>query len=488
MNSLYPVTRSNGILELAFATKTLSRFGFLTIFDQELYLAGVDTNLQLFAPIMYEYERDATEQNVRLRFRPNFKEISSETIDSRLKLAHYSIIPYSTRQNIVDLQPVSLNKNTHVMRLENDQKELTFNSKLFRITIQGDNRQLKYSNTLSRQLITLPKETDAYFKMIDLYINKNIGKDYVTVGLLHGKREGDVDTKQQHSMSLSDLPSAFEGNLNARERRDRMLNEVVKGVRSPIARALDVSVDIPYTNNQYTITVGLASSNVDENARYRTMVYFQSFNNQQLRYQICGAAHLRSLLRIPLDFERTMERSLEDHLHLEMLFGTTCADGFGFKFNGTQRRTEDLKEAIMNSDSAKECMKEMQTGNKGLRACQQANALAEMKNHFLMSTEFSKGSINEFVDFMSQQLAIKNSWGSSRMSESDKSSLNMELRMSPDYKNAELSVSNSQMEINFPSFDVSHVHMLDKVADKMWKEQRDGESRKSYRKQKCFTW
>jgi len=482
INSLYPVTRSNGVLELTLARKTLSRFGFLTLFDQELYLAGVDTNLQLVAPITYEYEKDTTEGNIRFRFRPNFKETTPES-NSQFKLAHYSVIPYSTRQNILDLQPVSLNKNTHVMRLRNDQKELTFNSRLFRVTIQGDNKQLKYSNTLSRQLMTLPKESDGRFKMIDLYMNRNVGKDYVTVSFLHGKREGDVDTKEQQPTSMSDLPNAFEGNLNARERRDRMLNEVAKGVRSPTARALDVSVDIPYTNNQYIVTLGLASSNVDEDARYRTIVYFQSFNDQRRRYEICGAAHLHSLLRIPLDFEKAMERSMEDHLHLEMLFGTTCADGFGFKFNGTQRRTDDMKEAIMNSDLAKECMKEMQEGNKGMRACQQANALAEMKNHFVMSTEMSKGSINEFVNFMSQQLAIKHPWENTRTSETDKSNLNMELRMSPDYKNAELSMSNSQMEINFLPFDVSRVYMLDKVAEKMWKEERDGESRKSYRKQ-----
>jgi len=486
-NPSYSAMRNSGILDLAFVKKTLSRFGFMTLFDQELYLAGVDTDLQLVAPIMYEYEKDSTEKSMRLRFRPNFKEISTDSA-SHLKLGHYSVVPYSARQNIVDLQPISQNKNTHVIRFWNNQKELSFNSKLFRVTIQSDNKKATYSDCpLSKGLISLPKETDGRFQMIDVYMNKNIGEDYMTVNILHGKKEGRIDTKMQHSMDVSGIPNAFEGRMNAEERRDRMLNEVTKGVQSPTARAMDVSIDIPYTNDQYIVTVGLANSNVDENAKYRTLFYFQSFNDQRLRYEICGAAHLHSLVEIPLNFEKAVERPMEDQLHFEMLFGKTCANGFGLKFNGTQRQTDDMKEAIMNSDVAKECMKEMQGGNRAMRACQQATALVQMKNQFLMSMEVSKGSISDVVNFMSQQLAIKNHPSvSSKMPESGNSRVSMELRMSPDYKNAEMSVSNSQMEVDFSPVDVSHVPMLEKIADKMWKEEREGKLRRPHRKQECM--
>ncbi|XP_019887836.2 uncharacterized protein LOC105281428 [Ooceraea biroi] len=480
----YSSAKSSGAFEWAYASKTMARFGFVTPFKHQFYAAGVDTDSQIMVPVAYEYERNVPEKTVQFRVRPSWKQTESQ---SEFKVAHYGVVPFTARINLLELQPVSFNRNMHIARTS-DQQTTEYNFDMFRVKFQRDGKSSKYSKGFSafiKQLFSFPREDDTRYKMLDVYLNNDQTRDWTSINLAYDRKEFDIKSKDSWP-STKELSTIFKPQMSSQKRRDVMLKEVSRGVVSPTAQAVDLIIDVPNVPQQeYIVTFGLAESSADDRPNYQTLFHFQSMKDKKPNYEVCSRGFMDMSQRIPLDYEKALERVPEEQFHWQMEFGTTCANGNSFNITGTETRTEELKEAIINSEIAKECEREMQQGNKALRACQKANALTELRNRLSISLEIPDELINEgfntIIDSLSRLPVKHNLLQNNELLEklllqeetSGTQKINLELTMSSDFKKAELALRTSEMDLKLPPVDLSEIIILTKEADRIWKLEND---------------
>ncbi|KAJ8955350.1 hypothetical protein NQ318_003444 [Aromia moschata] len=85
---------------------------FLTPFDHQQYIAGFDKNFQVHIPLYGTVEVDFKNGQAKA-------EIDVQKWHKGELLFHYSSWPYTSRTDIKELQPISLNKNTHYIKQTN---------------------------------------------------------------------------------------------------------------------------------------------------------------------------------------------------------------------------------------------------------------------------------------------------------------------------------------------------------------------------------
>lgn len=469
--------QGNGMFHLTFVSKRMSRSGIISILDGTTHMSGVDNDLLLRAPIDYTYERNVNDKVVSIQMRPH-------TRQSQLKLAHYSVRPFTT---IIDsenaAQPVWDNGNTRIVRVLMNQQKMKFNYDAVSFNVQSDTEQPKDFGSLIAQVFSMWREDNVRFTVIDLYTNNVMDKDWLGLTMSYGEKAIN-NIGQQHArlQSVTDIPSTFGAISDVRERRNSMLKEVSKGLRNPVAQTVNLIVDLPQMSHRYTAIIGMADSNTKDNNVQQALFYLQSIKaGNNVDYEVCATGETQSSHNVPLDFEKAMEFTPVDRITLKMRYGSTCANGNRLDINSTQTRNVQMSQAIMSSDIAKKCMEEMRQGNKALRACQKANELAQTKNHWSLSMNIPDEAINMFVNVASLPLGIRNTFvqeNTKMLTRRDggKQHVNMDVTVSPDFKNAEVTLNNPYVDLKLPPIDISHVEQLRKKANWLWQQDdRDGE-------------
>ena len=91
-------------LVFRYVSRAMSRYGFTTPFDNTVHVAGIDKNLQLYAPIRSKVDVDTNNNRVQVEVQPL-------STDDEKNLAHYSVWAYTSPYDIYSLRPLSEDKN-----------------------------------------------------------------------------------------------------------------------------------------------------------------------------------------------------------------------------------------------------------------------------------------------------------------------------------------------------------------------------------------
>lgn len=470
-NPTESVTKNSGELDVTYVSKTMSRFGFAMPIEHEQYTAGVDYNTQVTAPYAFDCETNNERYKTTLQCRIR---LNSKQSEGDFRIAHYSVVPFTSRNNVLDVQPILLKKNTHIVHVLKNQERTRLNLGPATVNIQSDRKSLIKSPTLYNEVLGLLKVNDIHFKAIDLYINNDVINEWVTVNVAYNKNTY-VETNSNDKEQLVKMDSLNSKLLKAevssqQDRTNYLMTEISKGIQSPIVYGVDINLEIPQVRSLYA-SIGLAESNTDENRNQQTLFFLQSLQNgiPESKYEICGFGYTGSTHETPLNYEKTIEREPKDRYFLEMLHGSTCSNGMALEIHALQTRTKEMKEAIMNSDIVRQCKQEMRQGNKAMEACQKANQLAEAKNHLSMSVQASESDLRTLANLLLKQLNPENLVESSKTEgSSKKQNIELETELSPDYQTVFVALRTPSINIELPPVDVSNVQLFKREGNNLW--------------------
>lgn len=447
-----------GILNTLLANKVQQRIGFLASFEHQHYLTGVDKNQLLQIPAEFEVKLDMSKQNLALKIRPSSSQTDST---SQLRLLQYNTIPFTTRQDLLELQPVSLDKNTQQV-LNSKKQKIMLQQNAFSLRLETDNKEIMQKDQKDLQLRDYLKllklqEPNGNYKKLELLLNTEvIGSESLSLNVDYDSLK--VNTANEEYLSGSSesrertVFAEVDWKPNNKERRELFLKDLSKSVRSGDVHVMDLSYRLPMTQQLQVLTVGAVSSDLDKKSKAYVYWNTQSLSSQEPNYEIGYYQEIQYSPDTPLNFEYALQHAPRDEFKAQLRYGKSLKSATKIVAVGSATRSNYLKEIIENSKTAKQCRQEISEGNKALLSCQKATEIAQVRDQYDLSLKAPKSvqeTINEALDYVSKYVPgshIESSYPKNPKSDT----VNVKLTMLPgDVLSTKLYLSTSQRDVTY---------------------------------------
>lgn len=439
-------------IRAVYSEKIQGRIGFVTPYDHQHYIAGVDANFQVYAPLRLALDVNQAKKNVQLKVLP----LKGE---QKTRLIHYSVIPYTSTHNILNLRPLLLEKNTHkVLPQEIQSKTESLPAKLapaFQLNLEAEKTneefwKLNKGDILSPWLL----ENDQY-RQADLYCNMqqdsqkplvlNVAYDSMTA------QAGAENSQQWTPTTQAIEPSDKQG--NSQERRQQLMKEAMKGIKLAKSYVMDIQVQIPSERPaENTLTVAWSTSNVEN--KVRTLAHCQiNMPEQTLKYEVCAATQASSNVNPLLSYEETIKSKPKVDFDVDVRYGETCSSNQKINVKGQLTQSNQMKDKIKHARLVMACQEEMQQGNKNLQTCQDAANLARTMDEIEVSLDIQSEKLrqqaNGAVEFIGNTKYMNTEMDTSKPKNAGKSKIDIKAKLSKDCNKAQVLVHTSAMDLQF---------------------------------------
>nr|XP_012221806.1 PREDICTED: vitellogenin-2-like [Linepithema humile] len=446
-------TKMSGEINMVMANKMQRKFGFQVPFERQQYLAGVDTNLQMYLPLAYEQritETGQNSQNYELKLRP----IQSQE-GSPIKMAHLSTVPFSTRHNNYDFES-SVSKNTHVHNSKKERK-LSYQIGTIHVTgeITAEPNEWQAMN-LADQLKKMFNEPALQYNRFDVYMNNDMElNNEINLNVRYEQQEMNDDQVGRQSESEIDKIEIVDGNPNSQARRKQILQEISKDMKSVKARVYDINFEIPslLPQDRQILTIGVGKSNMDLKSRVLVYWNLQSLKDGKIKSEALSTGKMQSTQKMYLSFDEAMQNTPKDEFMLDTLIGDNYRKGEKIQIKGNFMQSNAMKELIMNLRTTRQCQQEMKQGNKQgwLPQCQEAiRQIAQIKDHLKISmnmdSEHYNMLANTALNYISKNMLSAN-MNLVNPQNAGKKTVDLEMKISPNYRKAKVLVKSSKMDL-----------------------------------------
>ncbi|XP_011695972.1 PREDICTED: vitellogenin-1-like [Wasmannia auropunctata] len=434
--------------------KIQSRIGFVTPFEHRHYIADIDINIQIFIPAGLSVKLEGGKKKLELNMQPR----EYYRYGTGHVAIHHSIVPYTARHNILDLQPVILSSNT---RLVYTKEPREIQASLGNLTLKARSdlidreilwSESNYENTM-RILYLFYNDPGAHYRTFDGILNVTAAQVNITFNNF-------VTFNEDNSEAT--IPAIIDKEPESDARKEQFQQEVSKNINSGTGFIFDISI---LANNFYQVfTFALANSRVDN--KYQGLLYsnIQSPNGE-IYVEFCSVGYVR-LSRIPLNLEKAIEMSPNYEFKTEMRLGDRNSYGATFGLRGNWTRSNDVIERASKSEIFDECRQEMAHGNVWVPACQRASELFQHKD--LLTMSISTDAVLVYYMYMMgpivglatklEKLSNENITTPeffTRPGSAHEGTIDMEIKMSLDNNDAKISVNTSQVDVGFSLSDIN---------------------------------
>lgn len=490
------IFKMKGHLDAVYSEKMQMRTGFVSPFSHHSYVIGVDTNLQLYWPANYQFEVDSNAHTIQFNVQP------ATEVAAGINLLHYSKVPYSASQNILDLQPMSHSKDTYMVLQNKPYKETySFASDMIKIKLEGGvdphkntYNKMKWESYLISYMGSI-FSTDYNYKKIEVYLypdKSSYKNNWYGLSAAYDTAEVNTDVLEQDQSQTKriNIPVVSDKQPLSQMRRKLFIQELGEDMNSAKVHVLDVALEIPSktSQNRQVLTLGLANNNVNKKSRSLLYWNIQSMESDDVYLEACAAGQMQSSQDILLDFEKAIRSEPKDEFNGELRIGKSCTDGKTISLKGKQTRTNERKSAVLQSKIAKKCQEEMRKDNKGLRACEIASKLAAQQNQLEMSLELdptlSNTYLNKVVQSVSDKMGEDSNMELSNPRNADRNTLEARMEASPDYKKVQISLHTPQMNVTLPWQDLSPMKLLlpENDPDRLMEKEDKGKCKRFFKK------
>ena len=444
-------------LRLVHAKKIQGRIGFVTPFDHQQLIAGIDLNFQMFAPLKWSMNLNTPKRSFEMKLWPMKGE-------EKARLLHYSVVPFTAIHDILSLRPLLTEKTTQRVRPEN----------LKTVTIpdsdSGSKIKINMEAIATDELLDLKNlDMDKWINMLmnpwsmdnDNYRNVNVfvnaKRDLVEPVVLTVSTErvelspdDNNDNAAWTSKALAMEPSDKESRSEARKKQ--MLTEAARGIRSAMSTVIDAHLHVP-DELKTTLTIATANSNVEKKGR--TLLYMRNSMDRSGRtpttVELCAAAQAKATPNgTPFSDQATQTRSKLD-LDVDVRVGSSCSEGEQITVNGKATQTKNLSEQIKKSALMKECQRQMEQGNRMLRACQNVATLSMILDELNLTVNMQSRNVATLITEMfsrmrnTKLLSIQSDLKT--LENADRSKIDIRAKLSDDLKKIDLSVRSPVMDL-----------------------------------------
>jgi len=428
--------------------KIQSRIGFITPFEHRHYIAGIDTNIQIFIPAGLSIKSEG-KKKFELKILPHeyYRAYGTNHI-----AIHYSVVPYIAKHDILDFEPVVLSSDTRLVHIEEPHEiKLSLGNLTFAARsdcIDSEMSKITRIEAFKNIYDALNKYDGAYYRRFDAILHlTSIAQVNITF---------DTFKVFINESSEATIPATFDKKPESDARKVQFLHEVNKDINSAISQIIDMSILVD--NKYHVFTFASANSRVDN--KFQVLFHWNvQHPSGKIFCEFCTVGYTRSS-RIPLNFEKAIEKIPYYEFKAEMRVGS-CASGEPIRFKGNWTRTDDAVKIAMKSGIVEECRQEIKQGNIWIPVCQRARKLVQHKDLLMMST-------NMVSDYF---LALVNGIFSNKVMIFKKESISnidnntLEIKMPLDSYNANISLLISHMDFIFSVEDTIDVTLLKKYLD-----------------------
>ncbi|KAG5318112.1 VIT1 protein, partial [Pseudoatta argentina] len=453
--------KKTGTLNVYIANKVQKQFGFIAPFEHHNYIAGIHVNRMLHLPLEYEVNLDLTQRN----HDTGALKIRSQTQVSPITALHLSTVPFTTRQDLHDLQPLSLSRNTHVVLTEKPYKTL-MEKDLLSVQVEIENKEVEQAlddNNIYQLLLKLRKLRDGQYKKLDILMNsEQLAKSVLHMNVIHEKVAIDNAMQSQESESQIMFPLKHV-KLNSEKRRKEVVAGFSKGFRAGDVHLLDINVNLPELQKQHVFTAGWMNSNIDKKSKVYLYWNSQISTKESPTSEVCYTHEIQYSPDTPLNFKHMKKHAPRDKIKAELQYGKNCSRGEKIVVDTSISRSNRIKAMLESSKVVKQCWEEIERGHNALRACQQANELARVKNQLDVSvkgsiTNYIKEVIHKISDFLSH-LFPKSQMEVTDSKDFDRNALNIKMTMSPWEIVPPASLDSSQIDVTVPNIEQTDFEM-----------------------------
>ncbi|XP_071647177.1 vitellogenin-2-like [Temnothorax longispinosus] len=371
-----------GTIKVLLGNRMQRRFGFVAPFEHQNYMAGIDDNQLLQVPVELQVDYNMNQKTIRLMIRPK---LPQNPMDSQLTLWHHATVPFTTRQDILNLQPVLLDKNTHHV-LTSKKHKTAIEKDLFSLKVEsdiGEIEQRDLGNSVAK-LWELHKANDGHFKKVGILMNpEQARRSELRINIAYDNLEVNALNKQSREMDPAwgvPLPS---NKPNSTERKNQIMQSLARGLQSGKVYVFDMNYNVPTSEEPQVLSAGFVRSNLDRKSK--AFLYWNSQSPQmegETKNEACYLQEINNSPDTPLDFEYTLKNPPVDNVRAELLYGKRCEGGNKVVIDGKATRSDQLQEILENSEAVKQCRQEIQKGNKLAPVCQKAIESAQVRDQY----------------------------------------------------------------------------------------------------------
>ncbi|KMQ94517.1 vitellogenin precursor [Lasius niger] len=454
---------AKGTVNMLFASRIENRFGFTTPFEHQQYIGGIDRDYHVNVPMELKVETQPDKHQICLELKVNSKS-SQQSKTQNQQVMHMSTVPFVTRHDILDVQPLHHNRNSQIAfasaRSGVSQHRASYGAGVITVEMEFDKEAAETMNNRNiMKLLSPSNENDVHYKKVDVFLDSNAARRGIRLNIAHAKSSSD-NANQQSEAPTSQTFTVIDGQPNSEARRQQFLTELNKAIQPADNFVWDVDVEYPTLQKQIrqVLTVGVGHNNVDE--KYRTLVYWntQSAADGNINYEALGTGNMKLSQKTPLNIENVLNREQQNNFDFNLQYGKKYSNGEKMHVNGNMLQSNDLRDKIKDSETVKLCQEESKQGKKGSQACQRAAVLARMKDRVKISTHVDSARHNSIVEKLINIISIV--FGAEVVSvnqrQTGKSTIDIELKSSPSHDQADISISSSDIELTLSLHDPSH--------------------------------
>lgn len=380
---------------ILYAMKIQGRIGFVTPFEYQQYIAGVDLDFNIHLPMKLLLDVDLPKGTFEVKVWPLRGE-------EKARLLHYSVVPYVASHNILNLHPLLNERTTQILIPDVIHFDTTPDSYLVKMDMEID-KSYNYNDWLNLDIDDLfdfvmtpwTLDNDNYCKL-DILLN--LKREQVApfgFKISYDAKEmapNAEDAKLWTPKATATVPS--DTKPDSEVRRKQWMDEAAKGIKLAKSQVIDIAVEIPLTSEESfgnVITVAMANSEVEK--KTRTLVYW----SLESLFEVCATSQTKATPDNTVFYDQVAQMKPKVEFNADLLIGRYCSTGQQLNMNGEATQSKELRERIKDLPLIKICEKQMQQGNKILRACQNAAAISMLLDQISISVDFQSPSITTYI-------------------------------------------------------------------------------------------
>lgn len=453
-------------IHFVYSTKKMAKIGFITPFDSQWYVAGVNKNLQVNLPIRASIDVDGENQHVRVKLQPIQK-------DQDYSLLHCSVKPYTTRSDIREQSPLALNRNTQAVRSREPIKdEYVIGQKgtgmVFRVKSSSEEQpqQTMWSSAAEQvdlhdaiSVLAFPlAQKDIKGKSFDLRFDSARSSAKVAVITASWDRQRSKGNKNGGAPSETPQPSSQKP--DSQKRQDELQDQAAAGIEDADVTSIDVGVEFQgQTNAQYAATLAMATSNTDDKSRL--VAYYHKKSAEGKNYEICLRAESKTPNGAELNFAQAMKAESSSKLDVALRFGEQCQSGALVKVQGKLEQSADLRQYLREHPMAQQCAKQMGKGDSALPACRNMTARANQMDEAHLTIKYQNvpaaaknmtAAAYRIAHFMAYPNVNENTIDPQAQEENR---IDIDIELSEDLERANVSINAPKMDAEFEGLEIA---------------------------------
>ncbi|XP_076389432.1 vitellogenin [Megachile rotundata] len=469
----YKLGRFESDFQFAMIQKTQRNIGFVTPFDHRHFVAGVDKHTQVYLPLKTSVEVSAPKKSVQLKIWP-LKSDKPNTVLLRRRT------PYTSIHNVMDLQPLLKQSAFDTRRLHNDEirhDSQPISNTIFRMEAAADaSNEDVWGRSWSR--FPMQDRQSEYHNVAVIMDERSDEGEPLVLSASYGTLDVEAGTEDASQWTqLVNATEAFAENQDSEQRKMRFLEEAAKGIVLAQAGVLDFHIHIPLTKEEVktNLTVAWSASNAETKGRFLSHL---TIKNQldDVEFEVCAASQLALTPPYFPVYDEVNNSTPKVEFDVDIRHGENCPEDKRLNIIGTGTRSNELKEDINDISVVKECKKQMEQGNKLLRACQKAGDKALQVDELQISLQTGcrrthRNIENLFSDLISFRI-VDGTVIDSQPEDMDEGKLTLKAKISKNMKSANFSVQSMNMnmkmnDVNLDYFEDSSEEEEDEV-DNSW--------------------